>query len=80
MNLWKCARLLFALGSTERRDAYGIISLYVSYFPCVNVHLEEIDDRAEVFDIRVEKDFWDEMKRGLVLSSYLLLPDGYPSI
>ncbi|KAK9716282.1 hypothetical protein RND81_06G223200 [Saponaria officinalis] len=66
MNLWKCARMLFAVGSTERRDAYGIISLYLSYFSCVNEQEVEMGDRAEVFDIRAEKDFWDEMKRGLV--------------
>ncbi|KAL9246886.1 hypothetical protein vseg_020367 [Gypsophila vaccaria] len=66
MNLWECARILFAAGSTERRDAYGVISLYLSYFSCVNGHQVEIGDRAEGFDIRAEKDFWDEMKLGLV--------------
>ncbi|XP_074269533.1 uncharacterized protein LOC141592672 [Silene latifolia] len=66
MNLWKSARMLFGLGSAERRDAYGIISLYLSYFSCVSGHQVDMGDRAEVFDIKAEKDFWDEMKRGLV--------------
>lgn len=66
MKLWKCSQVLFSLGITERRDAYGIISLYLSYFPSVDQSQVEMDDRAEEFNIRAEKDFWDEIKRGLV--------------
>ncbi|XP_021765778.1 uncharacterized protein LOC110730295 isoform X2 [Chenopodium quinoa] len=67
MNLWKCSRVLFALGLAERRDAYGIISMYLSYFSSVDQSQVEMDDhRAEEFDIRAEKEFWDEIKRGLV--------------
>ncbi|KAH9607099.1 hypothetical protein KSS87_005028 [Heliosperma pusillum] len=66
LSLWKSARMLFDLGSAERRDAYGIISLYLSYFSCVSGLQVDMGDRAEVFDIKAEKDFWDEMKRGLV--------------
>ncbi|KAL2903102.1 putative methyltransferase TARBP1 [Bienertia sinuspersici] len=66
MKLWYCSRALFAQGLTERRDAYGIISLYLSYFSSPDWTQVEMDDRAEGFDIRAEKEFWDEIKRGLV--------------
>lgn len=61
MKIWNCCRALFSLGPLERRDAYNVLSLYLSFFPCT----EESED-AEEFDIRAEKEFWDEIKRGLV--------------
>ncbi|KAL4602312.1 hypothetical protein ACB092_10G044100 [Castanea dentata] len=61
MKIWNCCRALFSLGPLERRDAYNVLSLYLSFFPCT----EECED-AEEFDIRAEKEFWDEIKRGLV--------------
>ncbi|XP_021841519.2 uncharacterized protein [Spinacia oleracea] len=66
VKLWKCTQVLFSLGLAERRDAYGIISLYLSYFSSVDQSEVEMDDRAEEIDIRAEKEFWDEIKRGLV--------------
>ena len=59
--------MLFSVGPAERRDAYGIISLYLSYFSCGDRFEEDMGDRPEGFDIRAEKEFWDEIKRGLVL-------------
>nr|POF01631.1 putative methyltransferase tarbp1 [Quercus suber] len=61
MKIWNCCRALFSLGPLDRRDAYNVLSLYLSFFPCT----EECED-AEEFDIRAEKEFWDEIKRGLV--------------
>jgi len=54
---------LFELGSSERRDAYTVLSLCVSYFSKSG---KCEDDGA--FDLRAEKEFWDEMKNGLVYS------------
>ncbi|KAA8525977.1 hypothetical protein F0562_007922 [Nyssa sinensis] len=67
MKIWKCCKILFSLGPLERRDAYGLLSLYLSFFSSI----DECEDGGmgegdEGFDIRVEKEFWDEIKRGLV--------------
>ncbi|XP_038906254.1 uncharacterized protein LOC120092116 isoform X2 [Benincasa hispida] len=67
MKIWKCCKKLFSFGTLERRDAYRILSLYLCFFP----HNEELGgagmcDDGEEFDIRADKDFWDEIKRGLV--------------
>ncbi|KAL8152196.1 hypothetical protein V2J09_009956 [Rumex salicifolius] len=66
MKTWECCRTLFSLGPVERRDAYGIMSLYLSYLPCVDGSEVEVVHRAEEFTIITEKEFWDEIKRGLV--------------
>lgn len=44
-----------------------MLSLYLSFFPCT----EDCGDadrshQVENFDIRTQKEFWDEIKRGLV--------------
>ncbi|XP_022155534.1 uncharacterized protein LOC111022655 isoform X3 [Momordica charantia] len=67
MKIWNCCKKLFSFGTLERRDAYTILSLYLSFFP----HNEELEgagmcDDAEEFDIKADKDFWVEIKRGLV--------------
>lgn len=67
MKIWNCCRALFSLGPLERRDAYNVLSLYLYFFPCT-----EECEVAEEFDIRAEKEFWDEIKRGLVLELYFL--------
>lgn len=72
VKLWKCSKVLFALGSADRRDAYGIISLYLSYFSGVDRFEVEVDDKAEDFDIRADKEFWDEIKQGLVEKEALI--------
>ncbi|GAB4834643.1 hypothetical protein Ancab_032906 [Ancistrocladus abbreviatus] len=67
MRIWKCCQTLFTLGPVERRDAYGIISLYLSYFSTIAQSKDDdVDDRAEEFDVRYEKEFWEEIRRGLV--------------
>lgn len=67
MKIWKCCKKLFSSGTLERRDAYRILSLYLCFSP----HNEELGgagicDDGEEFDIKADKDFWDEIKRGLV--------------
>ncbi|OMO84282.1 hypothetical protein COLO4_22133 [Corchorus olitorius] len=66
-RIWICCRRLFSLGSLERRDAYSILSLYLSYFSCTTTYENtDMSDGAEEFDIRSEKELWNEIKRGLV--------------
>ncbi|KAF7828486.1 putative methyltransferase TARBP1 [Senna tora] len=67
IKLWKCCITLFSVGPSERREAYNALSLYFSFLPCIEEH-EDADtiSRTEQFDIRAEKEFWDEIKRGLV--------------
>jgi tRNA guanosine-2'-O-methyltransferase len=62
---------LFSLGPLERRDAYNVLSLYLSFFPCTEEY-EDVDTSGsvEAFDIRAEKEFWDEIRRGLVPELY----------
>ena len=45
-----------------------LLSLYLSYFSCIGT-FESINmsDGSEEFDVRSEKDLWNEIKRGLVL-------------
>ncbi|CAI9292192.1 unnamed protein product [Lactuca saligna] len=62
-KIWKCCKNLFQLGSSERRDAYTVLSLYISYFS----KTDGCEDNGTFdFDLRAEKEFWDEMKNGLV--------------
>ncbi|KAK4338184.1 hypothetical protein RND71_042671 [Anisodus tanguticus] len=66
-KLWKSCKTLFSLGALERRDAYAILSLYLSFFTytdeCQHIYMSST---TEMFDLRAEKQFWDEMKKGLV--------------
>ncbi|PRQ18401.1 putative tRNA (guanosine(18)-2'-O)-methyltransferase [Rosa chinensis] len=67
MKIWKCCGTLFSLGTVERRDAFGILSLYLSFFPFTEESGDtNMSDKVECFDIRAETKFWDEIKRGLV--------------
>lgn len=65
---------MFSLGTLERRDAYTVLSLYLSYFSstegCEDVNAS---DKAKEFDIRAESEFWGEIKRGLVLELFFVL-------
>ncbi|KAJ7952593.1 tRNA/rRNA methyltransferase (SpoU) family protein [Quillaja saponaria] len=67
IRMWKCCRTLFSLGPLERRDAYNVLSLY---FTLVSCHKECKDTviigKIEEYTITEEKEFWDEIKRGLV--------------
>lgn len=75
MKIWNCCRTLFSHGTLERRDAYSVLSLYLSFFPCTEeLGDAEMSNRVEVFDIRAEKEFWDHIKDGLVcINLYHLL-------
>ncbi|XP_073122421.1 uncharacterized protein [Henckelia pumila] len=65
-KLWKCCKLLFSSGSLERRDAYDILSLCLS-FSLPNDDLEDVNVGEEaIFDLRADKALWDEIKRGLL--------------
>lgn len=67
MKIWSCSRTLFSLGSSERKDAYGLLSLYMSFISSTEISKDaEVSDQPEVFDIKTVKEFWNEMKKGLV--------------
>ncbi|KAL3619436.1 hypothetical protein CASFOL_037006 [Castilleja foliolosa] len=70
MKIWTCCKLLFSMGPLERRDAYNILSLYL----CFSSPTDETGDggRVETFDLRVDQEFWDEIKRGLLDKESLL--------
>lgn len=60
--------MLFSLGNVERRDAYCVLSLCLSLSPCVaEFGHAEMSGHAGEFGIRDDKEFWDEVKRGLVM-------------
>ncbi|KAK7262184.1 hypothetical protein RJT34_29746 [Clitoria ternatea] len=69
IKLWNCCKTLFSVGPLERREAYNVLSLYFS-FSWSAEGCEGADSGAiiktEEFDIRQEKEFWDEIKMGLV--------------
>ncbi|KAL2548019.1 tRNA/rRNA methyltransferase (SpoU) family protein [Forsythia ovata] len=67
VKVWKCCKTLFSLGPLERRDAYNILSLYLSFSSFTDGH-EDVngDDREETFDLRDDREFWVEIKRGLL--------------
>lgn len=72
-KIWKCCRTLFSLGPLERRDAYNVLSMYFSSLPCTEqCDVADASVSEEEFDIRSEKEFWDEIKRGLVEKCYFL--------
>ncbi|GAB2273234.1 hypothetical protein Dimus_008034 [Dionaea muscipula] len=67
MQTWKCCRVLFAMGLMEKRDAFGIISLYLSFFPLIELSEDaDKDNGVDIWDIRAEKELWEEIKKGLV--------------
>ncbi|KAH6767928.1 tRNA/rRNA methyltransferase family protein [Perilla frutescens var. frutescens] len=73
MKIWKCCKLLFSLGSLERRDAYDILSLYLSFPSPIDEHEDlNVGGRERKFDLRDDQEFWDEIKRGLLDKESLL--------
>ncbi|KEH31617.1 putative tRNA (guanosine(18)-2'-O)-methyltransferase [Medicago truncatula] len=69
MKIWNCCKTLFSMGPLERREAYNTLSLYFSFsWPTEEYEMSDSDTviKAEGFDIRAEKEFWDEIKTGLV--------------
>ncbi|KAI7987820.1 putative methyltransferase TARBP1 [Camellia lanceoleosa] len=72
-KIWPCCRTLFSMGPLERRDSYNVLSLYFSFFSCTDgCDNDDASDREEGFDIRAEKEFWDEIKKGLKQSLHIL--------
>lgn len=66
MKIWKCCKLLFSMGSVERRDAYDILSLYLSWPSPIEHEDVLVDEKEQTFDLRADQEFWDELKSGLV--------------
>ncbi|KAL6985886.1 tRNA (guanosine(18)-2'-O)-methyltransferase [Sarracenia purpurea var. burkii] len=65
-KIWASCRTLFSMGPSERRDSFCALSLYMTYFSCTG-ECEDDDARGkEGFDIRADKEFWEEIKKGLV--------------
>ncbi|KAI3973692.1 hypothetical protein MKX01_031112 [Papaver californicum] len=63
-KIWKCCRKMFTLGPLGRKDAYNVLSLYLSH--AKGFEVDVVDNGGNEFDIRAEKEFWDEIKQGLV--------------
>ncbi|CAJ2663943.1 unnamed protein product [Trifolium pratense] len=69
MKIWNCCKTLFSMGPLERREGYNTLSLYFSFsWPAEEYEFSDSDTviKTEEFDIRGEKEFWDEIKTGLV--------------
>nr|XP_027085113.1 uncharacterized protein LOC113707145 isoform X2 [Coffea arabica] len=66
-EIWKCCKKLFSMGLSERTDAYTILSLSLST-GAFNRRTKDgnVIVTRETFDLTVDNDFWDEIKRGLV--------------
>lgn len=74
MKIWKCCKLLFSLGSVERTDAYDILSLYLSFSsPTDEPEDVNLSGRDEIFHLKADEEFWDEIKRGLVNELFVLV-------
>ncbi|KAI4369978.1 hypothetical protein MLD38_018367 [Melastoma candidum] len=71
-KIWNCCRKMFSFGYLERRDAYRVLSLYLSFSKSTETSKYSIKSQMGEFDIRDQKEFWDEMKRGLVDKDSLL--------
>ncbi|MCL7028570.1 hypothetical protein MKW94_000346 [Papaver nudicaule] len=63
-KIWKCCRKMFSLGPLGRKDAYNVLSLYLSH--AKGFEVDVVVNGINEFDIRAEKEFWDEIKQGLV--------------
>lgn len=61
-----CCKKLFSHGHLEGRDAYCTLSLCLSFCNFPEEHVNSMSGQADDFDIRHDKEFWDEIKRGLV--------------
>ncbi|KAK3029857.1 hypothetical protein RJ639_038291 [Escallonia herrerae] len=64
-SIWKCCQTLFSQGPIERRDAYAVLSQYLSLYNCIN-GCDGVNVDDETFDLRTEKEFWDEIRSGLI--------------
>ncbi|KAI7736958.1 hypothetical protein M8C21_026691 [Ambrosia artemisiifolia] len=71
-KIWKCCKNLFLMGPSERRDAYTILSLFISYSPEGEVWENDSVSGDVMHGLRSEKEFWDEMKKGLVDKEHIV--------
>ncbi|KAE9607417.1 putative tRNA (guanosine(18)-2'-O)-methyltransferase [Lupinus albus] len=62
IKMWNCCRTLLSTGPLERREAFNVLSLYLPF----SLSTKECRNAVEDFDIRAEKEFWDEIRMGLV--------------
>ncbi|CAL0331179.1 unnamed protein product [Lupinus luteus] len=62
IKMWNCCRTLLSTGPLERREAFNVLSLYLPF----SLSTKESKNAVEDFDIREEKEFWDEIRMGLV--------------
>ncbi|XP_072962129.1 uncharacterized protein [Typha angustifolia] len=64
-DIWECCTSLFSFGHVERLDAFNLLSSYFSF------HTEKCEilrkgDNYDNFDITKVKEFWEEIRKGLV--------------
>ncbi|CAN8324989.1 unnamed protein product [Cochlearia groenlandica] len=72
-RIWECCKKLFSVGSIERRDAYSVLSLCISSSSWTDRTESSASDKdAAEFDLRSEQEFWDEIKKGLVVDESLV--------
>lgn len=66
-RIWECCKKLFSVGSIERRDAYSVLSLCLSSGSWTDgAEIFASEEDAVDFDLRSERELWDEIKKGLV--------------
>ncbi|XP_024005166.1 uncharacterized protein LOC18030139 [Eutrema salsugineum] len=72
-RIWECCKKLFSVGSIERRDAYSVLSLCLSSGSWTDGTESFVAEKNAVeFDLRSEQEFWDEIKKGLVVDESLV--------
>ncbi|XP_039141325.1 uncharacterized protein LOC120278662 [Dioscorea cayenensis subsp. rotundata] len=66
-KIWACCVCLFSLGHEERIDAYNILSMCFSSFKVIDgCGSTSEGELSEKYDLSNEKEFWKEIRRGLV--------------
>ncbi|KAJ0961816.1 hypothetical protein J5N97_029644 [Dioscorea zingiberensis] len=66
-KIWTCCICLFSLGHEERIDAYNILSMCFSSFKFIEGSESVLEgELGEKYDLSNEKEFWEEIRRGLV--------------
>ncbi|XP_010439980.1 PREDICTED: uncharacterized protein LOC104723330 isoform X2 [Camelina sativa] len=72
-RIWECCKKLFSVGPMERRDAYSVLSLCLSTGSWTDETESFVSEKDPVeFDFRSEQEFWDEIKKGLVVDESLV--------
>uniref|UniRef100_A0A1J3HNC1 tRNA (guanosine(18)-2'-O)-methyltransferase TARBP1 n=1 Tax=Noccaea caerulescens TaxID=107243 RepID=A0A1J3HNC1_NOCCA len=72
-RVWECCKKLFSVGSIERRDAYSVLALCLSSGSWTDGTESCFSEKDAVeFDLRSEQEFWDEIKKGLVVDESIV--------